>query len=128
MPSCVCFSDMCLHSKTSKIRTTERGEKRDHFGKCADICSLIIPEYITSKLFLLPSGSEYTKVYPSRAFGFFSLSEVGGQKGSAAKPVAWGRPDRVCNLQNVLSFDSANQWLVAQALWSSKTSAEDPET
>lgn len=71
MPSCVCFSDMCLHSKPSKTGTTETGGKRDHFGKCADVCSLIIPEYITSKLFLLPSGSEYTKVYPSRAFGFF---------------------------------------------------------
>ena len=81
MPSCVCFSDMCLYSMLSEIGTTERGEERDQFGNCANICNLIIPEYISlAKLLLLPSGSEYTNIYPSRVVLFFLFLWLGDRK------------------------------------------------
>lgn len=60
--------------------------------------------------------------------GFFLILWLGDRKAVQPNECLGGRPDRVYNLENVLSFDSAEQWLAAQVLQSSKTSAEDPET
>lgn len=86
----------------------------------------IIPACIPGRAVPPLSRSEDTKVYPRS--GVCPLYGVGGQKRSQAGLVVWGKPDGVCDLGNVLSFVSAKQWLQAQALQSSQTPAEDPDT